>query len=495
MPMPIDLSKLTYAELSSRIAEARAKAANCRREMSEIHERSGPAPLSAGDQQRWENLERGAHAATLEAESTVAHYEQRLGQAADAGNVLPGTSLTGSPAFHRGQDPWADAGRLNQAGPQDDDQVRSTALRAIERSGITGDALDVAAALVNHDTAAARWAHVTSNPAYLTAFQKVWNDPTRGHLTWTDPERVAHADVVALQRAMSLTDTAGGFMVPFTLDPAIMLTSAGSANPMRQVARVVQTVTNSWNGVSSAGVTAAWYAEAAQVADNTPTLAGPGVPVHRGSAFIPFSIEIELDAAAFADECAMLLADAKDQLEAIAFVSGTGSGQPTGFVKALDGTTSEVAPVTLETFAVGDVYKLQESLPPRFQAGASWQANLAIINKMRQFATGTGQQHAFVADLTAGQPPQILGRPLHENSNMDGTFDPAATADNFVLAYGDFRNYVIADRIGTTIELVPHLVGPNGRPTGERGYFMYFRTGADVVVHNAFRLLNIATTA
>lgn len=35
-----------------------------------------------------------------------------------------------------------------------------------------------------------------------------------------------------------------------------MLTSNGSTNPLRQISRVVQTTTDSWNGVTSAGVTA-----------------------------------------------------------------------------------------------------------------------------------------------------------------------------------------------------------------------------------------------
>jgi len=34
-----------------------------------------------------------------------------------------------------------------------------------------------------------------------------------------------------------------------------------------------------------------------------------------------------------------------------------------------------------------------------------------------------------------------------------------------------------------------------GRPTGQRGVLMWFRTGSDSVNDNAFRLLNVATTA
>ena len=68
------------------------------------------------------------------------------------------------------------------------------------------------------------------------------------------------------------------------------------------MARTVQTTGDVWNGVSSDGVTAHWYAEAAQVSDDSPTLAQPSVPVYRGSAWVPFSIEVEGDGAAFVDE-------------------------------------------------------------------------------------------------------------------------------------------------------------------------------------------------
>jgi hypothetical protein len=40
---------------------------------------------------------------------------------------------------------------------------------------------------------------------------------------------------------MSLTDASGGYLVPFQLDPTIVLTSGGSVHSFREIARVVQT--------------------------------------------------------------------------------------------------------------------------------------------------------------------------------------------------------------------------------------------------------------
>ncbi len=65
-------------------------------------------------------------------------------------------------------------------------------------------------------------------------------------------------------------------------------------------------------------------------------------------------------------------------------------------------------------------------------------------------------------------------------------------AENYMVAFGDFSNYVIARRLGFTIELVPHLfaTGAN-RPSGQRGLFGYARLGADSVNDGAFVLLNV----
>jgi predicted phage gp36 major capsid-like protein len=50
--------------------------------------------------------------------------------------------------------------------------------------------------------------------------------------------------------------------------------------------------------------------------------------------------------------------------------------------------------------------------------------------------------------------------------------------------------FVLVDRWPVSIELVANLFGQNLRPVGSRGLFMYARTGSDVVMSNAARLLN-----
>ena len=54
-----------------------------------------------------------------------------------------------------------------------------------------------------------------------------------------------------------------------------------------------------------------------------------------------------------------------------------------------------------------------------------------------------------------------------------------ATTGTKLIVAGDFSNYGIVDRLGTTAELIPHLFGAANRfPTGQRGLYVYGRTGA-----------------
>ena len=71
----------------------------------------------------------------------------------------------------------------------------------------------------------------------------------------------------------------------------------------------------------------------------------------------------------------------------------------------------------------------------------------------------------------------LLELPLHQWTTMaTGLTDNA----NIVIA-GDFSKYVIADRLGMNVELVPMLFGTNRRPTGQRGMYAFWRNTAAMI--------------
>jgi HK97 family phage major capsid protein len=289
---------------------------------------------------------------------------------------------------------------------------------------------------------------------------------------------------------MSLTGASGGFAVPVTLDPTIIPTSNGAVNPWRAISRVEQITGNTWNGVSAGAIVASRDTEFQEVSDDSPTLANPSATVTKAQAFVPFSIEVGQDWGSLESEMATLIQDAKDVEEATAFATGAGTGvNPEG---VLTGATGTVAAGTA-AFAVANLYALVEALPARFRPNAVFVGNLAQYNRLRQFDT-SGGANLWVQNLTQGigndatgnLGATLLGRPAYESSVMASVL----TAGSKLLIFGDFRYYLIVDRIGMTVEVIPHLFGAtNQRPIGSRGLLAYWRNTGKVLSAAAFKTL------
>ncbi|MCF3939076.1 phage major capsid protein [Gordonia tangerina] len=397
-----------------------------------------------------------------------------------------------------GRDPW-NLSEIRTLGRDSTDlaaELRGRALSAIENMRGASDKVRQAATSIieefdDKDSSLARQALITSSPAYLRAWTKLANG-RQATLTAEESQAVDAAN--SLQRAMSLTDANGGYLVPFQLDPTVIITSAGSQNDIRQFARQVVATGDKWHGVSAGAVSWSWDGEATEVSDDSPTFAQPEIDIFKAQGFVPISIEAIADAANATEEVAKLLAFGKDELEAQAFVTGNGTTQPEGIITGLDGTSAEMNATTAETFQLADVHALRSALPARHRKNGAWLANDLIYSQIRQFDTSGGA--GLWEYLGADRPDMLLGKPVGEAEAMDGTINPAVTADNFLLVFGAFSHgYVVADRLGMAVELVPHLFGANRRPTGQRGWYAHYRTGAGVVDPGAFKMLNIATTA
>jgi HK97 family phage major capsid protein len=374
-----------------------------------------------------------------------------------------------------------DAVRNGYADPRD---IRARAAGAIEEYAqrtdhwaLPSDAAEQATSLVQRcgekfGTVVARQMLITGTPEYREAFTAYMNDPT-GY---------------ASRAAMSLTAANGGYLVPFTLDPTIILTNNGSANPYRQFATIKTTATNDWNGVTSAGVSAEWTAEGVEAADASPTVGQLKITPQKADAYLFGSFEVIGDSD-IATQIPDLLADAKDRLEETAFAVGTGSGQPFGVMGR--GTTLALASGTAATGpTAASVYSLMGALPARWRGPRAqnvWLANLTTINTLRNVPSFTGSTTSIVND--AGPVPTLLGKPLLESTSVVGTF----TNGNKVLAFGDMRQFYIVDRVGMSVFYDNIVLGANRRPTGQGAWYAFWRVGADVSTAGAFRVATTTT--
>jgi HK97 family phage major capsid protein len=368
------------------------------------------------------------------------------------------------------------------------DELRDRATRSIDASafpsdrklGYTQDDLrERVSGLLDRDSSDGEIAKrilLTGSPAYKRAFAKALGGKPR---TRDEDE--------ALSRAASLTTTAGGFAVPYTLDPTVILTNNGAINPVRQIANVITITGNTWNGISSAGITASYDAEAAEVSDDTPVLAQPTANVEMARAFVPMSIEVSEDWVSIQSEMARMFSDAKDVLESSKYLTGLGhtSTQPEGL---LVGATGTRVTATASVFAVADLYSAENDLAPRWRSRAVWTGSKAAYQKIRQFDTGGGA--SLWTQLRFGDPADLLGYPAYEWSDYSSA---VTTPGSSVLTFGDFNQFTIIDRVGMSVELIQHMFHTsNNLPSGQRGLFAYWRNTSDVTVSAAFKTIKIS---
>jgi HK97 family phage major capsid protein len=301
-----------------------------------------------------------------------------------------------------------------------------------------------------------------------------------------------------LYRAMSLTAASGGYAVPFVLDPTLIPTSNGAVNPYRAISNVSQINVDEWRGVTSGGVTAAFQAEAAEVADASPTLAQPTVSTEMGRAFIPFSIEIGMDWSGFASDMARDIQDGKDVLEATKFAVGSGTNEPFGVITG--SSASVYTASNTNSLVIADIYGVHDAMPARWRGRSVWVMNNATLSRIRQLDTAGGsamltstlqaRSAANIGNFTdARANVDIFGKPVYEASGQSGTF----TTGQLIAVLGDFSYFKIIDRIGLTVETIPHLFATaNNLPSGQRGLFAYWRTGSKILSASAFRVLKLA---
>lgn len=336
----------------------------------------------------------------------------------------------------------------------------------------------------------------TATSEYFGAFAKLHNG-AQGHLRWTPQEAESFRRVEELKRSMNIgTGSAGGdLIVPFALDPSIVVTNDGAVDPMRSIARVERiSGTNTARFVTSAGVSTAWKAEEAELDDGSATLAEVDIECHKLTSFVPFSYELHEDAG-IVSELSRLINDAVANETADKFVNGSGSGEPTGLITALVAADVNVIdPSTAEEFNLVDIFNVANALAPRWRANGTFGASFRFLNETAAFQTENGSLQFPTVQET---PRSLLGSPAVEISNMaSAAIDPSATSTaNQVLVFGDFRQFVIVDRYPLSVELVNNLFGSNQRPTGQRGIVAHHRVGSDLLTANAFALLDIPTAA
>jgi HK97 family phage major capsid protein len=465
------------------IEDREARIAEIDQRLAELEEEWADRPMDDQARAEWNelNAERDLQAAAVE---ELRKRRQRLQQLVNNPYATE-RARPESPAFipSRGVDIY-DLTRIRAQARSEEDHrqlLHDNAMRALERAHfpvyagsrerVQEHVEDLLARCDDERGTLAKRLLATGSPVYDRAFGKLL---LRGPMALTAEE----------QRALSVgTDSEGGFAVPFQLDPTIILTNDGSISPLRQIARVETIVGKAWQGVTSSGITVTRSAEGTEAADNSFTIAQPEVSPTRVIADVRFSVEIDQDWPQMRSEISRLLQDAKDREEDFSFVMGDGTGNnPSGVVATLQ-SSSLVDVGTTGSLSVTDLYNLEAALPVRHRSRGRFLANKSTYQDVRNLGTGSDGGELWVR-LASGQPSELLGYPAHEASAM-----PSQGTNARFLLFGDFSEFLIVDRLGMTVEVNPHVVGANGRWTGQRAVVAVWRNSSLILNHNAFRAL------
>jgi HK97 family phage major capsid protein len=288
----------------------------------------------------------------------------------------------------------------------------------------------------------------------------------------------------------------GGYAVPREID-AMISARLKNISPIRSIAQVVQTGTAGYRKlITTGGAASGWVSETGgRIETATPSFAEIAPP--SGELYAnPAASQFMLDDAAFdvqswlADEIAMEFARA----EGAAFISGSGTNQPKGFLGAPTAATADgvrafgtlqfVVSGNASGFDTAPEFKLIDlvhSLKGGHRQGASWVMNSKTLAVVRKLKAADGS-FLWQPGLMEGQPNRLLGYPVVEAEDM-----PDVAANAFPIAFGNFRaGYLIAERSATSILRDPFTNKP----------FVHFyatkRIGGQVLDSDAIKLLKIS---
>lgn len=307
-----------------------------------------------------------------------------------------------------------------------------------------------------------------------------------------DERGVSRLDTKSLNQG---TDTEGGYLAPPQLDRLIEARLL-AASPMRQIATVRQTSVGSFKKPVSLGASAAWAAEEGARSETTaPTLSLLDFPAAELYA-MPAATQALLDDS-FLDIDEWLADEVQDAFstqENTAFVSGTGTNQPKGFLSYTEtanashawGEIGYIASGGAGAFASGEevdrLLDLIYALKPGFRANARFVLNRRTLAALRKVKDGNGQ-YIFAPGL-GGEASSLLGFPITEIEDM-----PDIAVDATPIAFGDFRKgYLIVDRQGARVLRDPYSAKP---------YVLFYttkRVGGGVQNFDAIKVMKMAAS-
>ncbi|MGF1500813.1 MAG: phage major capsid protein [Paracoccaceae bacterium] len=287
----------------------------------------------------------------------------------------------------------------------------------------------------------------------------------------------------------------GGYLVdPQTSEMVSTVLRSGAS--IRAIANVVQVEASAYDVLVDYGdIGAGWITEAdGTTVQPTPTVERISVTLHELSA-APVASQRILDDTAFDMEAwlAERIAERFLRAESAAFVSGTGTNQPWGFLsrpKIAEASWAWGSLGYLATGRPGDfdsddpadiLVDLVYTLGAEYRANAVFVMNSKTAGELRKMKDSHGR-FLWIEGLAGEQPARLLGYPVQIVEAMPDIEDGA-----YAIAFGDFAHgYTVAERPDLRILRDPYSSRPNVT------FFATKRVGGDVTDYAAIKLLRFA---
>jgi HK97 family phage major capsid protein len=296
------------------------------------------------------------------------------------------------------------------------------------------------------------------------------------------------------QKALSVdSDPDGGYLVT-PQQSARIIEVVFETSPMRQIATVETISSDALEGLFDGDeAAAAWVAErGSRPETNTPQLGQWRIPTHELYAN-PRATQKLLDDSAVDIEAwlSRKVADKFARTENLAFVLGTGVGQPRGIVTYPDGTTrgtiERIPSLDASTIAAEGIYGVIYGIKNAYRTGAVWvmnRATVGVIRTIRDESGGAGTGQFMWSPGFGTQPATLAGYPIVEFEDMADI-----SGGNIVAGFGNFRQaYTIVDRIGIRVLRDPYSAKPHVE------FYTTKRVGGDVLNFEAIKLMDIAAS-
>ena len=296
------------------------------------------------------------------------------------------------------------------------------------------------------------------------------------------------------RKALSVgTDTAGGFFV----DPDMsgrMVSRIFETSPIRAYASVQVIGTDTLVGYyDNDEVGFGWVSELeARPETSTPSVGKWSIPVHDMYAMPKASQQI-LDDASIDMEgwLSGKIGERFGRAENAAFVSGTGVGQPRGFLTYPTGTdltnsvertfTGVNGAFAAAPSGVDRIVTMMYGMKAPYRANATFFMNSTTTGALRNLKDSDGRP-LWSDSVIAGQPATFLGKPVAIFEDM-----PNIATGSLSIGFGDLRSaYQIVDRSGIRMLRDPFTSKPSVL------FYATKRTGGDMINGEALKLLEFS---